>query len=188
MLYPQDVPSRHVLNSNTPKPSHWALVVVVAQRVVELQRWEGDKKIASEPGPKGLLLQIETTPYRLVLYFKKRILEWHPKDGAVLERPYEKGEKVKEIFRALPGEPQFRGQADWCAVIIDGDVKACLPSELYAQAQAKWNALSAAQRTKLLGKPVLEAFGGHLKGALKILRYVAAAAIIVIPPLWFYFT
>lgn len=186
--FPQDVPSRHFLNRNSDKPKHWALAVVIAKRVAELQRWEGDRMVESVAGPKGELLQFDTTTYRLTVHTKKTVWEWNPKDGALAERKRAKGEAVKEVFRAVPGEPQFRGQGDWGVAIIDGDVRACPPHQLYAQTKAKWDALPAPQKASLLGTPALVAFGGHMKGAMKLLKYALAACAVATPVLWYFLT
>ncbi len=189
MEYPQDAVSRHVLNSPT-SPQSWALAAVVEGRLVELQRWEGDRCVASEPGPNSALLQLGTTDHRLVVYTKKLVWEWNPTDGALLERSYEKaeGRGIKDLFRPVPGEPQFRGASDWCVVIIDGDVKACHPGELYERARRRWAGLPPSRRSSLLLSPAVESFGGHLWGALRLLKYVAAVASVTVPFLWFALT
>ena len=185
--FPQDVPSRHFLNRSSDPPQHWALAVVIAKRVAELQRWEGDRMVDSVAGPKVELLQFSTTSYRLTVCTKKTVWEWNPKDGALAERARAKGETVTDPFQAVPGHPQFRGEGDWGVAIIDGDVRACAPHKLYEQAKAEWDALPAARRTALLGTPALAAFGGHVRGAIRLLKYAVPASILVGVGFWYFF-
>lgn len=188
LSYPQDVVSRQFLNKIENPPTSFALVVVVGRQVVEMQRWQDGRRMHSISGPPGTLLDFSTTQFRLNVFTKRQAWEWNPKDGALLERLRKKGEQVTTLFESTPGSPQFRGHSDWCCVIIDGDTKACSPEELFNNALKKWRSLSPTERVALLGKPALTAFGGHLKGALRILGYVAAAVVLVVPVLWYYYT
>lgn len=186
MDYPQDVASRHYLNRSGSAPSHWALAVVIAQRLVEIQRWDKGQRAESVQGPKGKLIQLQTTEHRLVIITSKEVRDWNPKDGALAKRAATPADVPKEFFKAVPGEPQFRGQSDWCTVVIDGDVKACAPDKLYAQAKANWDALPPAKRTSLVARPALAEFGGHVKGAMRLLKYVAAALVAATPLAWYF--
>lgn len=188
MNFPQDVPSRHILNRKTYAPKFWAIAVVLEGKVVELQRWRDGVKVDSLAGPESRLFQFGTTEHRLLIFSRKNVWQWNATDGALAKRAYEKGEGKQEPFRVVPGEAQFRGQDDWCVAIIDGNQRACPPQQLFERASQNWQALTASQRSSLLGAPLVAAFGGHMMGALKILKYVAAVLIVVVPLLWFFFT
>lgn len=166
MKYPQDPKSRYLLNASKDQVGTWGLVVVVENQVVELQAWNDTEKVKSFPGPSGRLIDFETSEHRLILYLRKSVFEWNISTGATAPKKYKNKKNPKgeykfpqNIYHTTPGEPQFRGRKNWCAVIIDGDVKVCHPKEIFQKSQEKWQSLPLSERSALLSEASVKKAG-----------------------------
>lgn len=179
MEYPQDPKSRLALFKNEADIQHWGLVVVVENRLIELQTWNREEKTGSTKPPDGIFVDFKPDGNYLLLYMQKKIATWNPATGSLTERPYKKGE-TRDIkpFKPAAGEPQFRGKKRWCAVVIDGNVKAQPPLNFFRQAQQKWKSESLGKKLSLLSGPVLVVMGQHGFFAVKVAMMTGVAAVL----------
>lgn len=181
MSYPQDPKSRLALFKNEQDIQHWGLVVVVNNQLLELQSWSGDSKTGTTKPPEGLFVDFKPDGNYLLLYMRKKICTWNPATGSITERPYKKGEtKGINPFQAVAGEPQFRGKNKWCAVVIDGDVKACPPKQLFRQSQQRWKSQPIARKLSLLSGPILVVLGQHGLFAVKAALVTAMTGVLLL--------
>lgn len=163
MEFPQDYASRVCLNQAEEKYNYWGLLVIVDQRVADLQRWNEDGPLTPPERPGGLIGNFEPDGQRLKLYMGNQVVEWNLVTGWAGDRPYQKGEKkrVSSIYQPVAGEPQFRAGKDWCCVIIDGAVKATSPQNIFRSKQKEWNQLSAAEKSILLSEKARKSSAKH---------------------------
>lgn len=180
MSYPQDPKSRIVLFKKEEDIEHWGLVVVVKNQLVELQSWSKEKQIGSTKPPPGIFVDFKPEGNYMLLFMQKRLATWNPATGSITDRAYNKGEtKGITPFAAVDGEPQFRGKNNWCAVVIDGNVKACPPVQLFRKAQERWKSESAIKKLSLLSGPVLLVVGQHGFFAAKVALLTGLSGVIL---------
>lgn len=156
---------------------HWGLIVIARHQVMEIQKWDTEKKLETIKEPRGRFLDFEVKSGKLVMYLKKQAATLDLASGTLTEERYDVGKEVTrdKPFKSTPDHPQFRAAGDWCAVITDGNVKVCHPSEMFQKEQEAWNALPSAKRAALLGGPIA---ANSAKLLWKALKGIAAALVL----------
>ena len=149
--------------------------------LLDLQRWDGEVKTKSPELPKGRLVNFEADGQRLKIFLSKRVFEWNLHTGWSGVRKFEAKEKkrINSLFEPAPGEPQFRSLKNWCCAIVDGNIKSTSPKSLFQEQKAKWDDLSAAQRSMLLSEKARKSTATHTVFGVKAAVGLSAVAALI---------
>jgi hypothetical protein len=187
MEYPQDQASRLCLNQTSEAFENWGLLVLQEGRVIDIQHWNREGPLSSPKRPDGFLLNFVPDGQRLTMFMGKMVYEWNLVTGWSGPRKYKKGERknhLKNVFKPIPGEAQFRAGKSWCCVVIDGGVKLTSPVQLFQDKRKEWEALPATQRTMLLSEGARRSSAKHAVFAVKSAFGIAAASGLLYGVAW----